>query len=85
MFKFCVQNNWVVAISLFAERIRLGSRFYLCDLPMNMVVEMVKLLLNTFFHLSYVWVLVFIVAGIVYHGLQGMKERCRERRSAHMP
>jgi len=75
----------VVAISLFVEGIGLGSGFYLCDLPMNMVVEMVKLLLNTFFHLSYVWVLVFIVAGIVHHGLQGMKAKCRERRSTHMP
>ena len=70
----------MVAITSFAAGTGLGSGFHLGDLPMTKVPEMVKPLLNTFFHLSYVWVLVFIVAGIVRCVIQRMKEKSRARR-----
>jgi len=56
-YDFCVENTWIFSVTLFAAETLVGSGFHLDDLTMGNVPELFHPLLNSLFHLAYLWVL----------------------------
>jgi len=63
-FNFCVENGWLLTVTMFVAETLVGAEFHLQDLPMKSVPKIFRPLLNSLFHLTYLWGLTWLFSFV---------------------